>query len=63
MSGSDFMRLLPGAASVTVEELAREQEVQPVRSLKEMRADLWDSDQELDEFLAGVRRARQEDLA
>jgi len=63
MSGTDFTGLLPGSRPVTVHELAREQGVRPVRSLDEMRAELWESDEELDEFLADVRAARQEDVA
>lgn len=63
MSGSDFTRLLPGPRSATAAELARQQGVQPIRSTDDMRADLWDSDEELDEFLAEVRAARQDDLA
>lgn len=62
MSGTDFTGMLPGPRSVTVEELARQQGVRPVTSLEDMRAYLWDSDEELDEFLADVRAARQDDL-
>jgi hypothetical protein len=62
MSDGDFRRLLPGPRSLTIEELAREQGVRPVRSLDDMRADLWDSDEELDQFLRDVRAARQDDL-
>ena len=62
MSYGDFTRLLPGHRSMTVVELARQQGVRPVRSLDDMRADLWDTDEELDEFLAEVRAARQDDL-
>lgn len=63
MSGRDFSKLLPGARSVSVEELARLQGVKPVESLDDMRADVWDTDNELDEFLADVRASRQADLA
>jgi hypothetical protein len=63
MGGRDFSKLLPGARSVSVEELARQQGVQPVESLDDMRADVWDSDEELDEFLADVRASRQAGLA
>jgi hypothetical protein len=57
----DFSKLLPGTRSVSVEELARQQGVRPVDSLDDMQADLWDSDEELDEFLADVRASRQAD--
>jgi hypothetical protein len=63
MSGRDFSKLLPDARTVSVEELARQQGVKPVESLDDMRADVWDSDEELDEFLADVRASRQADLA
>lgn len=63
MSGTDFSGLLPGPRPRSVEELAREQGVRPVQSLDDMRADLWDTDEELDEFLGEVRAARQRDLA
>ena len=62
MDEIDFMRLLPGRRHRSVEELAREQGVTPVRSLEDMRADLWDTDEELDMFLAGVQAARHSDL-
>jgi hypothetical protein len=62
MGGKDFSKLLPGARSVSVEELARQQGVRPVENVADMRADLWDSDEELEEFLAEVRASRQGDL-
>jgi hypothetical protein len=62
MSGTDFGGLLPGPRPRSVEELAREQGVRPVQSLQDMRADLLDTDEELDEFLAEVRASRQADL-
>ena len=62
MSGTDFSGLLPGSRPLSVDELARQQGVRPVRSLDDMRADLWDTDEDLDRFLAEVRAARQDDL-
>ena len=62
MSDGDLTRLLPGPPAVSVEELARQQGVRPVRSFADMRAGLWDSDEELEEFLADVRASRQADL-
>jgi hypothetical protein len=62
ISDGDLTRLLPGAPSVSVEELARQQGVRPVRSFDAMRVDLWDSDEEFDEFLADLRASRQADL-
>jgi hypothetical protein len=57
----DFSKLLP-ARTLSIEELARQQGVQPVESVDDMRADLWDSDEELEQFLADVRACRQADL-
>jgi hypothetical protein len=62
MSDGDLTRLLPGPPAVSVEELARRQGVRPVRSFDDMRADLWESDEEFDEFLADVHASRQADL-
>lgn len=41
-----------------LETLARDQHAQPVRAIAELRADLWESDEELDEFLADWRASR-----
>lgn len=63
MDGKEFCKLLPGALhSVSVEELARQQGVRPVANVADMHADLWDSDEELEQFLAEVRATRQADL-
>lgn len=51
------------AAPLTLDVLARQQGVQPIGSADELRADIWESDEELDAFLAEVRRARDADLA
>jgi hypothetical protein len=63
MSGTDFSGLLPGPRPLTVEELARQQGVQPFGPSDDVRVDLWESDEEFDAFLADTRAARQEDLA
>lgn len=62
MSDSDFTGRLPGRAAVSVDELARQQGVRPVRSLGDMRADLWDSDEEFDAFKAELRASRKADV-
>ena len=61
MSGGDFTSLLPPA--VPIEELARQQGVRPFRPSDDVRAELWDSDEEFEAFLADVRASRQDDLA
>lgn len=54
----------PDRGFVSVEELARRQGVRPVASVEDMaRPDLFESDEELEEFLAHVYAARHADLA
>ena len=60
MSDSDVRGLLP--PSVPIEELARQQGVRPFESGEDVTADLWDSDEEFDAFLADVRASRQADV-
>lgn len=43
--------------------LAREQHATPVRDIAELRADIWSSDEELEEFLADVRASRNASLS
>ena len=62
MSDSDFTWLLPVPPSVSVAELARQQGVRPIQPGQDMSADLWDSDEEFDAFLADVHASRQADL-
>ena len=62
VNDSEVLRLLSGPPSVPVEELARQQGVRPVRRGQDMTADLWDSDEEFDAFLADLRASRQADL-
>jgi hypothetical protein len=54
----------PDRGSVSVEELARRQGVRPVESVEDMaRPGVFESDEELEEFLAHVYAARRADLA
>jgi hypothetical protein len=46
-----------------LDELARDQHATPVRDIAELRADVWDSDEELDEFLADWRASRDASLS
>ena len=62
MNDNDVLRLLSGPPSVPVEELARQQGVRPIRRGQDMTADLWDSDEEFDAFLADLRASRRADL-
>lgn len=51
------------AASLTLEELARLQGATTVSDVSELLADVWDSDEELDAFLADLRASRCSSLA
>ena len=54
---------LPDAAHVPAEELVRRQGARPIMSVGDMaRPDLFESDEELDEFLVEVYAARRADV-
>ena len=48
----------PMAAQPTIDDLARAQHVEPVEDPRELAADIWESDAELEAFLADLRAAR-----
>jgi hypothetical protein len=50
-------------ASIPMDELARRKGVRPIEDPHEMARDVFESDEELEEFLAFVRAARRADLA
>lgn len=53
-------------SSPTLEELARAKGVKPIESIEDLEAyalDVWDSDEDLDAFLAEVRASRNADVA
>jgi hypothetical protein len=53
-----------GKARPTVDELARRKGVRPIKSLDDLaRDDVWESDEELDAFLAHLYATRHADLA
>lgn len=53
-----------GGGPVPVDELARRKGVRPVASVADMAQDgVFESDEELEEFLDAVHRARQADVA
>ncbi len=54
---------IAAAESLTLEELARLQHAVPVADADELAADVWESDEELDEFLADLRASRRSSLA
>lgn len=47
---------------MTLDELARRQHAKPVTDLAELAADIWESDEELDAFLADFRESRDSSL-
>lgn len=53
----------PTVGPSTIEELARIQHAQPVADPDDLVADIWESDEELDAFLADLRAARNASLA
>ncbi len=65
MSGDDYSWLFRrlGGGSPSLEELKRRQGVRRRESVDDMTADLWESDADLDAFLADVRASRDADLA
>ncbi len=61
---ADYEARPPDRGSVSVEELARRQGVRPVESVEDMaRPDIFESDEELEEFIAHVYASRRADLA
>lgn len=53
----------PLRPQVTVEELLAAKGTQPIRSLDDLTADTFDSDEELDDFLAFTHAERRRDVA
>ena len=53
----------PTVGPSTLEELVRSQHAQPVTDSDELVEDIWESDEELDAFLADLRAARNASLA
>ena len=54
----------PGRSSFAAEldEQARCKGVRPIPSVDELRADVFESDEELDEFLADLDKSRHQDM-
>jgi hypothetical protein len=63
MSVADFAE--PGRRSYAAEldEQARRKGVRPIASADDLRADVFESDEELDEFLADLEKFRHEHTA
>ncbi|HEY6749043.1 MAG TPA: hypothetical protein VI357_25405 [Mycobacteriales bacterium] len=63
MSAHDKLPLRSPCDSMSVEELARLQGVKPVTSLEDMACDVFESDEEVEEFIAFTYRCRREGRA
>ena len=62
-SSADYGEQPPRGGSVSVEELARRKGVRPVESVEDMAQDgVFESDEELEDFLAHVYESRRTDL-
>jgi hypothetical protein len=63
VSVAGFAEPQPGSYAAELDEQARRKGVRPIASVDEMRADVFDSDQELEEFLADLEEFRHEHMA
>lgn len=63
MSVADFAKPQPGSYAADLDEQARRKGVRPIASVDELRADVFESDQELEEFLADLAEFRHEHMA
>ncbi|MHB1536650.1 MAG: hypothetical protein ACYC1D_18985 [Acidimicrobiales bacterium] len=52
-----------GSSALTIHELARLYRAEEINDPKELAADIWESDEEMDEFLADLRSSRDASLA
>lgn len=63
-TGAEHSRLPDGEDLVPLDELIRRTPgAHPIGSVDELRCDAFETDEELDEFLAFVRQSRHADLA
>lgn len=63
MSVADSAEPQLGSYAAELDEQARRKGVRPITSADELRADVFDSDQELEEFLADLQEFRHEHMA
>ena len=63
MSVADFAEPKPGSYAAELDEQAHRKGVRPIASVDELRADVFESDQELEEFLADLEEFRHEHMA
>lgn len=63
MSDTDFNEPEPNPYLADLEEQARRKGTKPITSIHELAADIFESDEELDEFLADLYRFRHSGMA
>jgi hypothetical protein len=51
------------SGSPSIEQLARSHHASPIVDAEELVADIWDSDEEIDAFLADLRSSRDASIA
>lgn len=62
MTGQHSETPPPSPRALTLDELAQRCHATPVADAKELAADVWESDEELDAFLADLRASRDASL-
>jgi hypothetical protein len=63
VSVANFSEHEPGSYVAELDEQARHKGVRPITSTDELRADVFESDEELEEFLADLETFRHEHMA
>jgi hypothetical protein len=63
VTAADFAEPERGSYAAELDKQARRKGVHTVASVDELRADVFESDQELDEFLADLEEFRHEHMA
>lgn len=54
---------MPASTPMTIDDLARVQGAREIRDAEELAADIWESDEELQAFLADLRSSRDASAA
>jgi hypothetical protein len=63
VSVADFAERGPGSYAAELDEQARRKDVRPIASAEELQADVFESDEELEEFLTDLAAFRHEHMA
>jgi hypothetical protein len=63
VSVANFAEHEPGSYVAALDEQARRKGVRPITSADELRADVFESDEELEEFLTDLTAFRHEHMA